>query len=223
MKKSLMFALAILLALVAAVPASARDNNRRSDHHRGGYVIPIPQIQIVGGGYYPSYGHRSRVGRFLHTVLAPEPYYPYGTRPYGYEEETAGKCFERVAKAAKKQKVEITAPEIAAFCSGQPMPEPQPQYIPQTEHSEPMPQAPPQVAQAPAPMRTPAKTYTVPRKPRGVYLEAGIICNDDHRPLTILVDGREVGVIAPGGTLTLSRLPAGKVCYVQEGKSSCNR
>lgn len=49
----------------------------------------------------------------------------------------------------------------------------------------------------------------------GAYIdnEKGVLCNDGSRPLTVLVDGREEAVIAPGAHLTLSRLRQGQVTF----------
>lgn len=44
--------------------------------------------------------------------------------------EDPSKCFERVVKQARKERVEITSAEAMAFCSGQPMQAPPPEYNP---------------------------------------------------------------------------------------------
>jgi hypothetical protein len=227
MKKSLLFALAILLALVTAVPASAQ-SRRYYDGYRGSALEAVTNRNLdmidgilsnVGTGYYRSdyrfdsrygygdhyRGHRSGVARFLHSVFGPETYYPYDTRPYGYEQETAGKCFERVSKAAKKQRVDITGAEITAFCSGQPLGQAEPErrqsVIPDLSER----------ASEPAPVAEP-KAETHHTKP-GAYIEGGLLCNNFSQTLTVLVNGREVGTVAPGKSVRLSSLPAGQLSY----------
>ncbi len=155
MKKTLLCALAILLACAVATPASAQYHRPGSHpgYRNDGYRIPIPQIEIRGdyGDYrydrgdsrYRGYDTRDRYNR---------PGYGYSYSRYGRrfsrneaigaaavigggllinavaerhrEAEEPSKCFERVIKNARKQRVELDASDAMAFCGGQLMQRP---------------------------------------------------------------------------------------------------
>ncbi len=186
---------------------------------RGGYA-----------GYYT--GHRpNRLRRFLHSVFGPErgyygygypgygwDPYPYGTRPY--DEETSGKCFEKVAKAAKKQKVSITAAEIAAFCNGQPLPEQPSESRVSESHVVPAPVPPPAPETAPVPQATAQPNPA----PASVYVQGDQLCNNTGETIAVYVDDVRVGNLKAGTVASISRLrslarkPTGKVSYYPIGQ-----
>lgn len=257
MKKLMLFALAILLVLSVAVPASAQHRGRHNgpvyynDGYHGTYVErSVHQTQglvngIIGelgygyGGYYDpyrydyGYGYDYRYGRgyrygrhetrniLLGTAAVVGGIWAIdkltnhhdSSRPAdnGNANEEPSKCFERIVKAAKKQGVPVDPTQVMAMCSGQPLQQPEPERMSEraTGNVE------EDVAPMPAPVQegfTPAPT-AAPHQYRGAYRENGTLCNDSNRPLTILINGQIVGVLAPGSFVTLSRLPAGQLSY----------
>lgn len=180
------------------------------------------------GGYYDDYGYDYRYGRgyrygrhetrniLLGTAAVVGGIWAIdkltnhrdnGPADNGSASEEPSKCFERIVKAAKKQGVPVDPNQVMAVCSGQPLQQPEPERMSERASGN--------VEEDIAPVPegyTPTPT-TAPHVYRGAFRENGRLCNDNDRPLTILINGQVVGVLAPGAFVTLSRLPAGQLSY----------
>ncbi len=149
MKKLMLCALAILLALSTAIPASAQ-SRRRNDGYRGTPLEAVTRQNMgmvngllgeLGYGYpgrYDSYDYRynRRYGRGLSRnevlggvaviggIWAIDKVVNRNRDDNHTGTETPAQCFERVMKALRKQGGESNTEHAMAFCSGQPTQEP---------------------------------------------------------------------------------------------------